>query len=124
MLKVVSPDFQLALYCRHELNLRLISNLLVALSAKHRSASYYLKKYYSSIIRLPSDWLMVANLFKTVQSDLPTGSLPTALRRVMKEKFGQFDEYQLAKYNKSITGPKVNIPIIVGIFLIQHVYTD
>ena len=50
---------------------------------------------------------MVANLFKTVQSDLPTGSLPTALRKVMKEKFGKFDEYQLAKYNKSTTGPKV-----------------
>ena len=52
---------------------------------------------------------MVANLFKTVQSDLATGSLPTALRKVMKEKFGQFDEYQLAKYNKSIKGPKVRL---------------
>ena len=45
---------------------------------------------------------MVANLFHTVESDLSKGSLPTALRRVMKEKFSSFDEYQLAKYNKSI----------------------
>ena len=45
---------------------------------------------------------MVANLFHTVDSDLTKGNLPTALRRVMKEKFSSFDEYQLAKYNKSI----------------------
>ena len=44
----------------------------------------------------------MANLFHTVESDLLKGSLPTALRRVMKEKFSNFDEYQLAKYNKSI----------------------
>ena len=111
MAKIVKTDpefiLKLALYCRHELNLRLISNLLLALCAKHRSTSYFLKKYYCSVVRLPSDWLMVANLFKTVESDLATGSLPTALRKVMKEKFGQFDEYQLAKYNKSISGPKI-----------------
>ena len=51
---------------------------------------------------IPADWIMVANLFHTVNSDLSKGSLPTALRRVMKEKFSSFDEYQLAKYNKSI----------------------
>ena len=45
---------------------------------------------------------MVANLFHTVESDLSKGSIPTALRRVMKDKFSSFDEYQLAKYNKSI----------------------
>ena len=56
----------------------------------------------------PADWIMVANLFHTVESDLSKGSLPTALRRVMKEKFTSFDEYQLAKYNKSI---KVNKPM-------------
>eukprot|EP00092_Neocalanus_flemingeri_P080292 GFUD01100134.1.p1 GENE.GFUD01100134.1~~GFUD01100134.1.p1 ORF type:complete len:2596 (+),score=710.97 GFUD01100134.1:181-7968(+) len=105
----MDPEFilKLALYCRQELNLRLISNLLVALSAKQTSTSYFLKKYYSSVVRLPSDWLMVANLFLTVGSDLAKGSLPTALRKVMKEKFAQFDEYQLAKYNKSISGKKI-----------------
>ena len=52
---------------------------------------------------------MVANLCKTVESDLTIGSLPTPLRKVMKEKFMQFDEYQLAKYNKALKGPKVII---------------
>ena len=53
----------------------------------------------------PADWIMVANLFLTVGSDLAKGSLPAALRRVMKEKFPSFDEYQLAKYNRSMKGP-------------------
>ena len=51
---------------------------------------------------------MVANLFLTVNTNLAKGSLPTALRRVMKEKFSSFDEYQLAKYNKSLKGPNMD----------------
>ena len=57
---------------------------------------------------LPSDWIMIANLFLTVNKTLPTGSLPAALRRVMKEKFPDFDEHQLAKYNKSLKGPSMD----------------
>ena len=97
--------FQLSLYCRKELNLRLISNLLLALAAKQPSTSFYLKKYFSCVVVTPADWIMVANLFLTVGSDLAKGSLPAALRRVMKEKFPSFDEYQLAKYNRSMKGP-------------------
>lgn len=33
------------------------------------------------------------------------GSLPTALRKVMVSKFPEFDEYQLAKYNKEKKNP-------------------
>ena len=51
---------------------------------------------------------MVANLFHTIESNLPKGSLPTALRKVMIEKFPSFDEYQLAKYNKSIKVRKID----------------
>ena len=32
--------------------------------------------------------------------DINFGSLPTALRKVMIERFPKFDQYQLAKYNK------------------------
>ena len=98
---------KIALYCRKELNLRLISNLLLALAARNRSTSYYLKKYFACSVNLPSDWIMVANLFMTLDSDLTKGSLPAALRKVMRERFGGFDEYQLAKYNKSLKGPNI-----------------
>ena len=69
--------------------------------------SFYLKKYFPASVLLPSDWIMIANLFLTVNKTLPTGSLPAALRRVMKEKFLDFDEHQLAKYNKSLKGPSM-----------------
>ena len=62
---------------------------------------------------------MVANLFHTVNSELSKGSLPTALRRVMKEKFSSFDEYQLAKYNKSIKVEHKGNQIIVIIILLK-----
>ena len=32
------------------------------------------------------------------------GSLPAALRKAMVEKFEEFDEYQLAKYNRERKG--------------------
>ena len=66
-----------------------------------------MKKYFPASVLLPSDWIMIANLFLTVNKTLPTGSLPAALRRVMKEKFPDFDEHQLAKYNKSLKGPSM-----------------
>ena len=68
---------------------------------------------------IPADWIMVSNLFHTVNSELSKGSLPTALRRVMKEKFSSFDEYQLAKYNKSIKVEHKGNQIIVIIILLK-----
>ena len=50
---------------------------------------------------------MVANLFMTLDTNLAKGSLPTSLRKVMREKFVSFEEYQLAKYNKSLKGPNM-----------------
>ena len=97
----------MALYSRKELNLRLISNLLLAIASSSPRTSFYLKKYFSATVLLPSDWIMIANLFLTVNKRLPTGSLPAALRRAMKEKFPEFDEHQLGKYNKSLKGPSM-----------------
>ena len=59
-------------------------------------------RYFGATVRIPSDWLAVASLCNSQESGLKPGSLPAALRRVMKAKFSQFDEYQLAKHNKSI----------------------
>ena len=44
------------------------------------------------------------DLFQTFHQ-LATGSLPAILRKAMVKKFLDFDEYQLAKYNK-IKKPK------------------
>ena len=80
---------------------------MLALAATRPATAPHLAKYFSAAVRLPSDWIMVANLVQTVKDNRSPGSLPAALRRAMRAKFSQFDEYQLAKYNKKAKGPVV-----------------
>ncbi|GFS23870.1 telomerase protein component 1 [Elysia marginata] len=103
------PEFVLkvALYCRKELGIRTTSNFLLALAANFDSTRQYLKKYFCASIALPSDWIEVAQIFQTLDdNNLKLGSLPAALRKAMIMKFTDFDEYQLAKYNKESSGKK------------------
>eukprot|EP00058_Branchiostoma_floridae_P011084 XP_002596572.1 hypothetical protein BRAFLDRAFT_128562 [Branchiostoma floridae] len=90
------PEFVLK-----ELNIRVTANFLLALSANIPACRPFLKKYFSTSVRLPSDWIEVAEIYQTFHdSSLNFGSLPVALRKVMAAKFPDFDQYQLAKYNK------------------------
>ncbi|XP_065187507.1 telomerase protein component 1-like [Sycon ciliatum] len=92
---------KLALYARCELNIRTTANFLLALSSNVILCRPYLRKYFCSSIRLPSDWIEVAELYMSFHDNsLNYGALPVALRRAMADKFPDFDEYQLAKYNK------------------------
>ncbi|XP_035668914.1 telomerase protein component 1-like [Branchiostoma floridae] len=97
------PEFvlKLALYTRQELNIRVTANFLLALSANIPACRPFLKKYFSTSVRLPSDWIEVAEIYQTFHDrSLNFGSLPVALRKVMAAKFPDFDQHQLAKYNK------------------------
>jgi telomerase protein component 1 len=90
-----------ALYTRQELNIRTAANYLLALAASLPSARPFLRKYFGETIRLPSDWIEVAQLYHTLQpQSKKRGTLPAALRKAMVARFTAFDEYQLAKYNK------------------------
>eukprot|EP00794_Sanderia_malayensis_P012166 gene12166-13421_t len=102
-LQELEPEFilKVALYLRKDLNIRTCAHFIVAAAAFHAECRPYLKRYFSAIITLPSDWIEVAEFYVTLHDkDINFGSLPTALRKVMVEKFPSFDEYQLAKYNK------------------------
>ena len=99
----VDPEFvlKLALYTRQELNIRVTANFLLCLAANRESCRPYLGKYFKASIVLPSDWIEVAEQYQLfMDKNLNFGSLPSALRKVMAEKFADFDKYQLAKYNK------------------------
>ena len=105
------PEFilKLALYTRNELNIRTTANFMLALAANLSCCRPFLKKYYSNSIRLPSDWIEVAEIYQAFHDkSLNFGSLPTALRKVMAKKFTNFDAYQLAKYNKDTSKKKKN----------------
>ena len=145
MITTHSFVFQVALYCRHDLNLRSPTNLLLAFASLYKPCRPFLPRYFSACINIPSDWLAVADFVQTfpttdegeishadvylsarnyrrrdeknenekpssnVVKSVPSGngdlcsrkSLPAILRKVMAAKFAEFDEYQLAKYNKN-----------------------
>ena len=97
------PEFilKLALYTRQELNIRVTANFLICLAAHQETCRPFLHKYFKKSVQLPSDWIEVAEQYQMfADKKLNFGSLPSALRKVMVEKFVDFDQYQLAKYNK------------------------
>jgi telomerase protein component 1 len=100
----MDPEFilKLAVYTRQHLNIRATANFLLAVAAMNNHARGYLKLYIGDAVRLPSDWIEVAQLSVSLYDGKRTfGSLPSALRKALAFKFGDFDEYQLAKYNKA-----------------------
>ena len=103
------PEFilKLALYTRNELNIRTTANFLLAMASNIVYCRPFLKKYFDATIKLPSDWIEVAEVYQAFHDkSINFGSLPTALRKVMSTKFQSFDEYQLAKYNKDTSKKK------------------
>ncbi|XP_045306132.1 telomerase protein component 1 isoform X4 [Leopardus geoffroyi] len=99
----LEPEFILkaCLYTRQQLNIRDVANKMLAIAAFLPVCRPHLRRYFCAIVQLPSDWIQVAEFYQ----DLAKGEedklvpLPACLRAAMTDKFAQFDEYQLAKYN-------------------------
>ncbi|XP_062386572.1 telomerase protein component 1-like [Sardina pilchardus] len=91
------PEFLLkvAVYTRQELNIRITANFLLALAAHLPATKPHVRRYFCAATQLPSDWLEVIRIYSTCFSK----SLPSCLKKGLTDKFKQFSEYQLAKYN-------------------------
>ncbi|XP_048050287.1 telomerase protein component 1-like isoform X2 [Megalobrama amblycephala] len=91
------PEFLLkvAVYTRQQLNIRITANFLLALAAHLPASKPHLNRYFCAAVRLPSDWLEVARIYSMCFSK----SLPSCLKKALVDKFKQFTEYQLAKYD-------------------------
>ncbi|KAM7405298.1 hypothetical protein PAMP_012571 [Pampus punctatissimus] len=96
-ISVIDPQFLLkvAVYTRQELNIRITANFLLALAANLPTTKPHVRRYFCAAVQLPSDWLEVVRIYSTCFSR----SLPMCLKKAMADKFKQFSEYQLAKYN-------------------------
>ncbi|XP_070830732.1 telomerase protein component 1-like [Chaetodon trifascialis] len=96
-ISVHDPQFLLkvAVYTRQQLNIRITANFLLALAANQPSTKPHVRRYFCTAVQLPSDWLEVVRIYSTCFSH----SLPMCLKKAMADKFKQFNEYQLAKYN-------------------------
>lgn len=118
----------MAVYTRQQLNIRITANFLLALAASQPSTKPHVRRYFCAAVQLPSDWLEVVRLYSTVSScccsfrvhqlffffflfpsvgfltchvwlQCFSASLPMCLRKALTDKFKDFNEYQLAKYN-------------------------
>uniref|UniRef100_A0A3Q2YXL3 TROVE domain-containing protein n=1 Tax=Hippocampus comes TaxID=109280 RepID=A0A3Q2YXL3_HIPCM len=77
-----------------ELNIRITANFLLALAANHPSTKCHVRRYFCATVQLPSDWLEIVG-----DPCCFSRSLPMCLKKAMADKFKEFSEYQLAKYN-------------------------
>ncbi|KAM9715164.1 telomerase protein component 1 isoform 1-T1 [Dama dama] len=97
------PEFILkaSLYARQQLNVRDVANKVLAIAAFLPLSRPYLRRYFCAIVQLPSDWIQVARFYQLLcrEREDCLAPLPACLRAAMRDKFSQFDEYQLAKYN-------------------------
>ncbi|KAL7849289.1 hypothetical protein SRHO_G00209120 [Serrasalmus rhombeus] len=94
---LADPEFilKVAVYTRQELNIRITANFLLALAAHLPESKPHLRRYFGAAVQLPSDWLEVTRIYSACFSS----SLPSCLKKALVDKFKQFSEYQLAKYN-------------------------
>ncbi|XP_062944572.1 telomerase protein component 1 isoform X2 [Cynocephalus volans] len=90
-----------SLYTRQQLNLRDVANKVLAIAAFLPACRPHLRRYFCAIVQLPSDWIQVARFYQSLaeRDEKKLVPLPACLRAAMTDKFAQFDEYQLAKYN-------------------------
>ncbi|XP_019665763.2 telomerase protein component 1 isoform X1 [Ailuropoda melanoleuca] len=99
----LEPEFILkaSLYARQQLNIRTVANKVLAIAAFLPVCRPHLRRYFCAIVQLPSDWLQVAEFYEKLAGgeEDKLVPLPACLRAAMTDKFAQFDEYQLAKYN-------------------------
>ncbi|XP_020013985.2 telomerase protein component 1 isoform X1 [Castor canadensis] len=99
----LEPEFILkaCLFARHQLNIRNVANRVLAIAASLPACRPHLRRYFCAIVHLPSDWIQVAEFYQSLArgDENKLVPLPACLRAAMTDKFAQFDEYQLAKYN-------------------------
>ncbi|XP_006163129.1 telomerase protein component 1 [Tupaia chinensis] len=99
----LEPEFILkaSLYTRQQLNIRDAANKVLAIAAFLPACRPHLRRYFCAIVQLPSDWIQVAEFYQALAEgdENKLVPLPACLRAAMTDKFAQFDEYQLAKYN-------------------------
>ncbi|VDP52318.1 unnamed protein product [Schistosoma mattheei] len=65
--KETYKQLKAALYCRRELNIRTTTNMLIAVASCSEQSRSFIKKYFSSCIRTPSDWIEVAEYYAALK---------------------------------------------------------
>lgn len=100
IIESLEPSFipKLAFYSRNSLNLRSVSNFLLAWSATKPNTHPALKEFFTSAINLPSDLIDFVQKYQDEIGNPTNLKIPTFLQKLIKKKFADFNVYQLGKY--------------------------
>ena len=93
----VAPDFaaKAAVYARDQFNMRSISHVVAAELASRVKDSRWMRPFVRNVIVRVDDMLETLAYYEGKYGRKP---VPNALKRGMRDAFGKFDSYQLAKY--------------------------
>ncbi len=93
----VSPEFaaKAAIYARDQFNMRSISHVVAAELAARVKDSQWMRPFVRDVIVRVDDMLEILAYYEGKYGRQP---VPNALKRGMRDAFGKFDGYQLAKY--------------------------
>jgi len=90
------PDFvrRLALFTRHEFNLRSVSHVLTAILANATDGKKILRKLCNEVVVRADDISEILSAYMQLYGK----PIPNSLKKGLGDAFKKFDEYQLAKY--------------------------
>jgi hypothetical protein len=91
---------KLAVFLREELNLRSVSQLVLATAAMVRPARPFVERAFGRVVRRPDDMVEIAALLKDPANGLGR-SLPAVIRRCIRRELNALDEYRLLKYRSA-----------------------
>lgn len=106
-----------AIYARNEFGMRSVSHVVAGEIARLVKGESWTSDFFNSVVRRPDDMLEIMSYFadryatkkkvarKRGECDV-IRSIPNSLKRGLRNAFGKFDSYQLAKYrgeNKDIS---------------------
>ncbi|RLJ04422.1 MAG: TROVE domain-containing protein [Candidatus Aenigmatarchaeota archaeon] len=100
------PEFvlKLAAYARNKLNLRTVSIVLLTEASLINECKPFVREYTPLIVKRADELAEAVAYLEHKVGDLgdqrDEGSMPSALKRGLADAFHNFDEYQLAKYDR------------------------
>lgn len=106
---------KLALYARHEGNLRSVSHLLAGELASRASGTPWAKRFYNKIVRRPDDMSEILSYYYQVVRGGDASKMPNAMKKGFRSSLESFDAYQIDKY-------KMNTRSISLIDLVNYIH--
>lgn len=84
-----------AVYARNQFGMRSITHILAAGIGKTVKGEEWTRSFFSKVVRRADDMLEIVAAYKKLY---PDDALPNSMKAGLRNAFGKFDAYQLAKY--------------------------